>query len=382
MIKNQLKERRDNMNKKYPKKLIIDYIYGNDIENYDIDILEEDPSFMKEVIKLSKDKNIYNLCSDNIKTNYGFIKTIIETFKKEDIKKEDIKFVEQTARYYLSKTNPNSIEYREIIILLNNITNKNNCDELFEFTLRAEALYLDDLELIMDILERDTNKKFGCGFILFKEKYQNNDTIIKHIANRLISDIFDYNENGITLEALVHIHYRDKDSLKDFGINNFIITYISALDSELADYISVNLSVITPIRKAIIRIINNWDNYMQRLNERRAGIIYEEASKFIKENEEMILVDYYGIVDKMIINLKLDKILGIKPVFDEISTPKELEEPKTLKQIEFENKIYNLIKELFKIDHIVEDYSDYELSNKNFKKYKRTIIPLNRKRKD
>ena len=42
--------------KTYNKKLIYDYIMGNDIEDFDTDELENNPEFMMEVIKYTKDK--------------------------------------------------------------------------------------------------------------------------------------------------------------------------------------------------------------------------------------------------------------------------------------------------------------------------------------
>ena len=49
---------------KYNQKLIWEYINGEEIPN--IDKLEKDYQFLMQVIKTSKDKNMYNLCSDNL----------------------------------------------------------------------------------------------------------------------------------------------------------------------------------------------------------------------------------------------------------------------------------------------------------------------------
>ena len=55
---------------KYSASIVEDYIEGNDIEDFDIDELENDRSFMLDVIKKTKDKNFYNLCSDDLKHDY------------------------------------------------------------------------------------------------------------------------------------------------------------------------------------------------------------------------------------------------------------------------------------------------------------------------
>ena len=357
------------MKQKYPKKIIIDYLYGNDIEGYDIDKLGEDPSFMTQVIKTSKDKRIYNLCSEEVKTNYEFVKFLVIFLKK------DKQFIEEVANYYLSKTDKNDITHIELTIILNNILPKNDFD-FFEYKLKAKAFYIEKIALIAESL-KEKNSKLGYGFIIFKEKYQDSDIVKEYIAKQLLFDIF-YNEtkNNIKLEELIHIYYKDKRELEEYGINNFIITYIRYLDEELSDYLSINPSIIAPIKKDITKIINNWDKYIERLNERRVDIIYQEVSRFTAEDEDNIPLDYYSILDNIIIKLKLEKLFGInqnKNNYNDLFTPAGTI---PLKQMEFEKKIYNLIKELFKMDYIPEDCSDYCVVKKSKKKHKRTIIPF------
>ena len=50
---------------KYSKKMINDYILGNDIKDYSIEELEDDKEFMMLVIGTTNDEKFYNLCSDN-----------------------------------------------------------------------------------------------------------------------------------------------------------------------------------------------------------------------------------------------------------------------------------------------------------------------------
>ena len=52
----------------YNRKLIWKYINGEEIPN--IDRLESDYRFMLEVIRITNDKKMYNLCSDEIKLKY------------------------------------------------------------------------------------------------------------------------------------------------------------------------------------------------------------------------------------------------------------------------------------------------------------------------
>ena len=41
--------------KEFYKKMLLDYICGNEIEGYDINELENNPRFMAEVIKMTKE---------------------------------------------------------------------------------------------------------------------------------------------------------------------------------------------------------------------------------------------------------------------------------------------------------------------------------------
>ena len=51
---------------KFNKDLVLDYVYGNDICDYDIEKLENDFDFMLEVLKYTKDSNMYFFCSEEI----------------------------------------------------------------------------------------------------------------------------------------------------------------------------------------------------------------------------------------------------------------------------------------------------------------------------
>ena len=64
----------------YSKKVIMDYVCGNDIVGYEIEQLENDHRFMIDVIKYTGDKRIYKLCSDKVKNNPDFVKFLVDFF--------------------------------------------------------------------------------------------------------------------------------------------------------------------------------------------------------------------------------------------------------------------------------------------------------------
>ena len=78
--------------KKYSRKLLSDYLLGKSIDDYDIDELESNPEFIKEIIDFSNDKSMYNLCDDELKKNFNLMKFLVLKFK------DDEQFIKKIAR--------------------------------------------------------------------------------------------------------------------------------------------------------------------------------------------------------------------------------------------------------------------------------------------
>ena len=85
----------------YNLNAVYDYIWGKDLDDDMVDSLENNPYFMIQVMEKSKDKNVYNLCSDTVKRNYDFVKRAVELFG------DDLDFVSEAAlRVKLLTTRP------------------------------------------------------------------------------------------------------------------------------------------------------------------------------------------------------------------------------------------------------------------------------------
>ena len=100
--------------KENKKNLVQKYINGEEIPESVLKDLEKDKKFMMEVIKASKDKNIYNLCAEELKKDYEFIKYLILTFK------DDVNFITMVANEYLN-TNPKQEEVIELSVIMDDI---------------------------------------------------------------------------------------------------------------------------------------------------------------------------------------------------------------------------------------------------------------------
>ena len=81
----------------YPKKLVRDYIMGEDIVGYQIEDLENDVQFMSQVLIMSRDKKMFYFGSEEVQHNSDFLKCAIQTFPKDitflnEIVTEGLKF--------------------------------------------------------------------------------------------------------------------------------------------------------------------------------------------------------------------------------------------------------------------------------------------------
>lgn len=103
---------------KYSKKVLYDYIVGNEIEGYNIDKLESDYIFIKEVTDFSNDKKIYNLCDNKLKSNFELMKFFILKFK------DDKNFIKKVANEFLNLSN-NEDDNFEMNIIVSNLVGKN-----------------------------------------------------------------------------------------------------------------------------------------------------------------------------------------------------------------------------------------------------------------
>lgn len=349
--------------KKYNKQLIFDYINGNDIENFTIDELENDYKFMMEVINYTKDKNLYNLCSDEVKNNYEFIKFMVLTFK------DDKQFISKLAKEYLVKTDEDSIEYKELAIIMSSLIDRINDYELLCF--KAKAFYLYNLErLEIEIClqkERDEYwlKEFGKGFLFILEQYGSSEIITNFFAAKYLEEIF--YKNKYSFEELIHLDCKNFNSIEKMGLTNYLIKYIRNYDNNLANYLCNHLNILDNLKKDILIVKYNWNNYIYNLNERRLDIIESETKNYIEERKLDFYINYLEIIKLAFKQLNLVEYFRQYDDFLYIEDAVEITETQTNNK----NKIINiseitcleftkkLILELLKKDVVETNYSNY-----------------------
>ena len=138
--------------KKYDKKIIYDYIMGNDLGEYSSEELEDNKEFMIEVIEKTNDKRMYNLCSNNVSLDYEFVKYIVLKFRN------DVDFIKEVADNYLNNIGvDNDYERVELLAIMSSLTNS------YDYNFMLDAVY--------------SSKRLSIELYNVKNKDNNDDTL-------------------------------------------------------------------------------------------------------------------------------------------------------------------------------------------------------------
>lgn len=260
--------------KKYNKELINQYINGEDIVEYSINELEGDKDFMIQVINISNDYRFYNLCSDEVKLDYEFIKYLILKFK------ENIKFICLVADEFLGKSEDDFAK-TELTLIMRDLT-KGDETKHIEYCVAAESMYcVKRLEVeFCKGLEKDEqfSEEIGMGFWFIFDLYNGSDIILNFYIGKIIKDIF--SENELDLENLLHNNFKSKEEINDMGINNFIVRFIERYDPMLSSYLSANIGYLSELRLDIQKIQNNWENYNNDKEYQKYSEAIEQVYKY------------------------------------------------------------------------------------------------------
>lgn len=322
------------------KKLIFDYINGEDIDN--IDELENNHEFMMEVIKLTRDKNMLNMCSDEVKLNYEFVLCMIEIFKN------DIQFIDEIASNYINAKGEEDVTSLELNFIMADIL-KRNADIEFSIKynlIKSTFIASEKLKIRLAIeTEEDLfwKQEFGLGFrVMQYEDYGNSRIIMNEMALEFIEDIF-YRDADISLEELIHNQFKKVEDFKKVGAKKFILNYIRMYDTNLSDYLEAHTELLKDLEKNIHAIITRFDTYNRNLENRKDMIFEYDAKKIVEKHKESApLNEYLRYIDKQ--NYKGLPKLSLYDVYDED------EEFDDYSVIDLNNLIdYKIIKELINL---------------------------------
>lgn len=346
------------MRKSYDLKLIYDYIWGNDIDGNLVLELENDPEFMFQVVKRTRDKKMYELCSDAVKGDYIFVRDVIDLFK------DDLEFSEKVARGYLNSRDfdDDDLSVIELNIIMSNLFGKTVND----FTLRTAAFYETErvrMKVSMGYIDDSQIKSMSReGFYLVRCEYDTSDIIVDYIAKRMIGEAL-YGDRYNNLEYLIHEKFRSIEDFQDYGKINFLHDQVREFDFYLSDY-SFN-----PVRvdafdvfygsalKDIERIEADWDSYMNRVNAWRVDAFDYEMNQYMMNHGVISRLSYNDLVSYV-----ANKI-GVVSAFEQFEpefvfqADPDVYDVLGIDDVLCINKGIQLAKELFHVD-VIDEYSD------------------------
>lgn len=368
------------MERKYSRRLIMDYVAGNDIEGYDINELENDYQFMIEVIDFTKDKNMYNLCSDEIKRNYNFVRFLIEKFK------DDYNFIDQVSSYFFVNHENKSLldedhKVLELKIIINDIIGKNKIDVLEQNKIVSHLLFnLENTFAQMGIgqLPQGDQRLLGLGFAVLKDKYNDSQIITDFFAKKYIDEIFYETVNK--LADMLHRDFKDYDSLLKYGVNKYIAKVVSLADNSLAEYLLCHTELLTKIKDDIQKIGKDWNRYEQERYRDKIEQTYEKIEDYLNENFDTTIFPIDAVN-------YIVEYLGLKEIFDKYDETDFGEYKDILMPIEPEHLSFNdlvhlkkmikIVKKIFNSDEVEDDYIEEEKTD-----LKGEIIKYNFTKKD
>lgn len=231
--------------------LIKAYLSGKEVLGYDIDELEDNYQFMIKVIEYTNDKNMFELCSEDVKNTYEVVDIILNKFSN------DIDFVIKVVSNYLDNERDKT-KYLEVLIRLCSLCNSDNV-YLLEYREQLENEYKTfnkNIDYIKNSSTIDNSYLIENGFYFVLDKYKDNKIIVNYFASRFIDDYF----NGIDLEIEVHKSFKTYKELEVFGINKYLIKLLNKYDTNLADYVISNIYLLDMVRKDVDKIKDNWYN--------------------------------------------------------------------------------------------------------------------------
>ena len=332
----------------YDLKLVYDYIWGNDIEGYSIDELENNPDFMLLVLEKSKDKRMYDLCSDVVKGSYLFVRGVIDLFK------DDLDFLSVVVNNYFDTLTDAEKEqgtaYAELNILMSNLYGK----VVNEFTVGAAGFY-----------EFERQRAKAC-INAFEDLTMKEESKEGFVARRMINSAL-YNGRFDNLEYLVHRRFKSISDLENYGELRFLQDCISSYDCSLATYVfdqsksEMFDTFLGQALKEVSGIKYRWPVYMNRVNSWRINVFQYDMNRYMLEN------DYFGNLSYQDVASYVAHKLGVKEVFKKYDQEflDNYDDRKyrilDTNDVRCLNNGLELANKLFSVDVINDNYDDYDV---------------------
>lgn len=335
-------------------KVIQNYINGESTDPYTIEWLENNKNFMLSVLKCTKDKNMYNLCSEDLKHSSDFIREVIRLFENNP------DFAISIGEEYV-KNEPLEEERAKILFALQQVTEKKQDYKKsnIKYSLKLHAIYIKKRLEIKAVKESPNIAKnpellseIGMGFQYLEDCFD--EELIKNfIAPSMINEIF-YSSENIDLEQKLHTKLSKKE-IDKLNINVYLLRIIESYDKELYYYVSNNLELLNAERRKINRIKSNWDNYNKNQIQNIGDQIYKFVADYIDENQKefpFLAIETIYLISKELGKLKVieayDKQMLNNPGFKQTTTPSFMSKSEmSFIELSHYNKLKKVMKKIY-----------------------------------
>lgn len=313
--------------KKYTTKTIIDYINGEDIEDFTLEELEDDMDFMKSVINYTNDKNMVAMCSERIQNDFGFIKFIIYKFSK------DISFITSIADKFLDSCDKeHKMDRYELAIIMSSIITDR--EQSFKYQLIGTVAFQQEIGFVGECKAQYPNEKYGEGFIFISEDDDNSPLMVEYFAKKFIDYILSLYD--IDFEKYLHKHFSTKKDLEKEKVNSLLIDFLMSYDIALANYAKVHLSILDSLKDEVKTAIQNWDNFEKKLERELYNLLFEQVYFYRQEHPDCTFPE-----DDILYSIGLelgiyDKILKYDISKEEEDIPERI----NVSTLSFQNKIH------------------------------------------
>lgn len=358
--------------KKYNIETVYNYINGEDIADFTLEELESNTNFMIDVINASNDKNFYNFTEDNVKTDYRFVKFIINKFK------EDENLITVAADTYIENQD-NEQNYIELLIIMCNLIKDKNSKNYKKYKFLLEVNHKSKrLQIELGKLKMNTEVavNLGMGFLIIYDSFNSSQIILDYYAKAIIEDIFE--EYDIVLEDYLHQRFNTFEKIEKIGIKKYLLDFIAVYDEMLSSYLSSHIYLLEGISKQLDKIKNNWNKYIETKERKK----YNEIINKVHEYMEYEAVDYYSLGEITLLylvatNLGIEKTLLKYDSISEEYYQEIMEEAHFLLEVSklsFNDRLnYNNIKKII-LDILKDTQSSSQTPEEKTENYKKCKI--------
>lgn len=270
-------------------KLLKDYIDGKIIDEETLNALEDDYTFMSTCINQTNDKKLYNLCSENLKNNYEFIKFLMDKFSNDE------EYIDKLLMYCLKNSKIKNTELNvnllELFVLALSKVSSNEL--VIKYKTFLFSVFNCELIVVRKIISDFTiegNTKIldmlMKGFFIIYNDFNSNKVVLDYISKLFLMDII--NDNNIDIEELIHKNFLTYNDLNKYGINCFIIDYTKKHDEIFSNYLACNTNIINDVIDLNF-IEKHWDIYNKNNEMNNYLKLVDEVHEYFSNNGEFIL---------------------------------------------------------------------------------------------